>query len=187
MTKYFVGIVMPVDIETRIYDLQKRMTERARTRYGYQHDISHGKSRPHVTLLEPVAGPPELIHKAVQMTAREQGPFRASFSGLGLFPPHTVYLSCEQGSAQFQRMRTNILSFMGKETSDKVFHVSVARHIEQKDFPSVVATAEEESSMFRSLMNATFVIHGVFIFSKHTPGGRWFPYSYYGLTGPLAS
>ncbi len=187
MTKYFVGIVMPVDIETRIYELQKRMAERARTRYGYQHSISHGRSRPHVTLLEPIDGPPELIHRAVQMTAREQGPFRASFSGLGLFPPHTVYLSCEQGSTQLQDMRKNILSHMGMNISDKVFHVSVARHIAQKDFPSVVATAEEESDAFRSLMNATFPIHGVFVFSKHTEDGRWFPYSYYGLTGPVVS
>lgn len=176
---------MPVDIETRIQELQKRMGERARTRYGYQHAISHGNSRPHITLMEPVEDPPERIHRAVQAVAREYGPFRVSFSGIGLFPSHTIYLSCEEGVERLTRIRESIFSQMGLTASKKTFHVSVARHIPQKDFPCLVATAEEESLAFHSLTEATLVAHGIFIFTKNKERESWFPYSYYGLTGPV--
>ncbi len=179
LKRYFIAIIPPEPLFSRVEDLKKEMMEKYHTRAAL-------RSPAHITLHMPFlwseTKEKRLMNILVQTTKYQ--PFPIQINGFGAFPPRTLYVRPEENPSlnQFytlitRQTREKLNLFHAEHKNGFHPHMTIAfRDLKKPEF--FLAWEELKNKAFEG----TFHAEGFWLL-KHT-GKFWVAYQYFGFTLP---
>lgn len=187
MREVFIGIAVPPMAVEVLQNIQIRATAELRFREGFEtHELSHGKSPFHMTLVSPflsrTAAEDARIESGLERMSKEVRPFTVALDEASALGFDTVCLE----SRDQKHLRSLFMAAHNRigrlAPPEFTAHVSLARKFPQGTLRQVLTACVRACEAYRDVFPLTFRAEGLALFVKEADG-EWKVHTTYHLSG----